>query len=383
MGGSELSMRVLIVTKIFPNAVEPASSPFNRQQFAALARRAEVELWATIPWFPGARLLRRWSAAGRLGEVPRQEQIDELSVRHPRVVYLPKLAAVNGALYAASLTLDALAQRGRVDVVLGSWAYPDGYAVVRLARRLGARAVIKVHGSDLDVLSRRATLRGRIRRALAGADRVVAVSDALAASAHELGAEQVSVVRNGVDHALFRPTPRPCRRRVLFVGRVERDKGVLDLIRAVSLADATLSIVGTGSAEARARALAARLGANVTFAGARPHTEIPEWLARSDVLALPSRHEGCPNVVLEALACGRPVVATRVGGIPELVSSKMLGELVAPDAPRCLADALRCVLERTHDPWQLAATANVPSWAQSAAQLYDVLVEVLAQREAA
>ena len=113
MGGSELSMRVLIVTKIFPNAVEPASSPFNRQQFAALARRAEVELWATIPWFPGARLLRRWSAAGRLGEVPRQEQIDELSVRHPRVVYLPKLAAVNGALYAASLTLDALAQRGR------------------------------------------------------------------------------------------------------------------------------------------------------------------------------------------------------------------------------------------------------------------------------
>ena len=108
----------------------------------ALARRAEVELWATIPWFPGARLLRRWSAAGRLGEVPRQEQIDELSVRHPRVVYLPKLAAVNGALYAASLTLDALAQRGRVDVVLGSWAYPDGYAVVRLARRLGARAVI-------------------------------------------------------------------------------------------------------------------------------------------------------------------------------------------------------------------------------------------------
>jgi len=82
-------MRVLIVTKIFPNSVEPLSSPFNRQQFAALARLCDVELLATIPWFPGASLLGRWSAAGRLHGVPSQEQIDGLRVRHPRFAFLP------------------------------------------------------------------------------------------------------------------------------------------------------------------------------------------------------------------------------------------------------------------------------------------------------
>lgn len=66
-------MRVLVMTKIFPNAAEPLSAPFNRQQIAALGRRCEVEVLAPIPWFPGATLFSRWSSAGRLGTVPRHD----------------------------------------------------------------------------------------------------------------------------------------------------------------------------------------------------------------------------------------------------------------------------------------------------------------------
>ena len=165
-------MRVLIVTKIFPNAAEPLSSPFNRQQFAALGKRCAVEVLATIPWFPGARAFARWSSAGRL---------DGLPVTHPRFVYLPRfLVGSQGLLYAASVAAEALRRRGRFDVLLGSWAYPDGVAAVALARLLGVPAVVKVHGSDLNVIARMPGAAANLRFALPRARRVVAVSRPLA-----------------------------------------------------------------------------------------------------------------------------------------------------------------------------------------------------------
>src|SRR6476660_1817004 len=97
-------MRVLIMTKIFPNRLEPSSSAFNREQFAALGRLCDVEVLATIPWFPGAWAVRRWSRAGRLLDVPRDDQIAGLSVRHPRFAFVPRIGnAISGPLYAASL----------------------------------------------------------------------------------------------------------------------------------------------------------------------------------------------------------------------------------------------------------------------------------------
>src|SRR6188768_2860625 len=127
-------MKVLIITKIFPNSVEPSSAPFNRQQFSALSRLCTVEILGTIPWFPGASAFRRWSAAGRLASVPAEEDVDGMRVRHPRFAFLPKVGhAFAGQLYAASLATTILPYRGRVDVVLGAWAYPDGFASVAIA----------------------------------------------------------------------------------------------------------------------------------------------------------------------------------------------------------------------------------------------------------
>src|SRR5262249_14293030 len=151
---SSARMRVLIITKIFPNAVEPLSSPFNRQQFAALGRLCEVEVLAAIPWFPGARAFGRWSAAGRLSGVPARDILEVLSVAHPRLLFLPRTGhSLTGALYAASILPAVLARRARVDVVLGSWAYPDGVAAIALASLLRVPAVVKLHGSDMNVVA--------------------------------------------------------------------------------------------------------------------------------------------------------------------------------------------------------------------------------------
>jgi teichuronic acid biosynthesis glycosyltransferase TuaC len=396
-------MRVLIVTKIFPNSVEPLSSPFNRQQFAALARLCDVELLATIPWFPGASLLGRWSAAGRLRSVPSQEQIDGLRVRHPRFAFLPKLGhGFSGPLYAASLAPTILPYRGRVDVVLGAWAYPDGFASVVIADMLGVPAVIKLHGSDIDVLGTWPAPRRRLRWALGRATRVIAVSRALGDKAIALGAspERLDIVPNGIDRQTFHvgdrahararlglPIDRPL---VLYVGHLSEDKGVLDLLAAFKLAEprlggAHLVLVGDGADTSKCQALARELALPATFVGAQPQSAIPTWLTACDLLSLPSRHEGMPNVVLEALACGRPVVASNVGGIPEAVGEGM-GALVPPQDPAALAQALLQVLDEPHDAAAISAALDRPSWAGSAQLLQTSLLRALggvAAREAA
>lgn len=390
-------MRALIVTKIFPSSVEPLSSPFNRKQFAALGRLCDVEVLATIPWFPGAGAFQRWSPAGRLLDVPDEEQIDGLLVRHPRVAYVPKVGhALAGPLYAASLAGCALSYRGRVDVVLGAWAYPDGFAAVTLAEMLGVPAVVKLHGSDMNVVASWPGPRRLLSWALPRAERVVAVSQPLARAAQELGVarERIDIVPNGVDRESFKPRDRSEARRqlgldvarpiVLYVGHVTQAKGAFDLVRACAgggerLRSAELVVVGDGAEQEACRALATELGVRAKFVGAQAHELVPTWLAACDLLALPSWNEGMPNVVLEALASGRRVVATRVGGIPDVVTDE-LGELVPPRDVSALALALERALGRAYDPDAISAGLDRPDWAGSAQLLYQSLLEALASR---
>jgi teichuronic acid biosynthesis glycosyltransferase TuaC len=385
-------MRVLVMTKIFPNAAEPLSAPFNRQQIAALGRRCAVEVLAPIPWFPGARLFSRWSAAGRLGAVPRTDRIDGLEVVHPRTPYLPRFGHVlSAALYGAALYPAVRRRRGAFDVLLGTWAYPDGVAAVALGNAMGLPTVVKLHGSDMDVLSKRPALRRQLGWALPRAARVVAVSRALGEQAEALGVarDRIDIVTNGVDSALFHPRDRAAaraelghagdtRRWILFVGRVEADKGMLELAPAFAkLAtanpEATLIVVGDGKARAGMTETLRPFADRVVFAGARPFVEVPLWMAACDVLTLPSHHEGTPNVLLEALASGRRVVATRVGGIPDVVHRPELGTLVPVGDASALATALGEAVAQPYDGAAIAALGARGGWDDSAARLYDVL----------
>jgi teichuronic acid biosynthesis glycosyltransferase TuaC len=378
-------LRVLAITKIFPNAAEPLSAPFNRQQFAELARLCELEVMATLPWFPGASLLSRWSSAGKLAAVPRRETIAGIPVTHPRTLFVPRLAhGAWGPLYAASIAPVLHRYRKRVDVVLGSWAYPDGFAAVIAARLLGVPCVVKLHGSDINIIAKLPGPRRLTAWALPRAERVVAVSRALVDEAVALGVQRhrISLVMNGVDSQLFHPRDRASARTelglpdgplALYVGNLKREKGVLDLISAwggVSVPGATLAIVGGGPARDE---LSSALPDGVRLAGPQPLASIPTWLAACDVLVLPSHAEGTPNVVLEALACGRRVVATRVGGIPDLIDRPELGALVEPRDPTALGVALAHALQTPYDPDLVSRLGARGGWAASAAALHAVL----------
>jgi glycosyltransferase involved in cell wall biosynthesis len=410
-------LRVLAITKIFPNAVEPLSAPFNRQQFAALARRCHLEVMATVPWFPGAGLLGKWSSAGKLTEIPKREQIEGIDVTHPRTLFVPRLAhGTWGPLYAASIAPKLLGLRGKYDVVLGSWAYPDGFAAVVAAKVLGLPCVVKLHGSDINIVAKLPGPRRLSAWALPQARRIVAVSRALADEVAELGVprEKIAIVMNGVDASLFHPRDRKAARRelglsedgplALYVGNLKVEKGVLDLAAAWSemmstaaasglsntgasgpsntagasglsntnFSHARLAIVGGGPAKAELESAVASMN-GVQVIGPQPLDRIPTWMAACDVLVLPSHAEGTPNVVLEALACGRRVVATSVGGIPDLITSDALGTLVPPHAPKPLAVARGHALWTPYDADEVAQLGARGGWDASAAALYEVL----------
>ncbi|WP_437938156.1 glycosyltransferase family 4 protein [Sorangium sp. So ce341] len=388
-------LRVLLITKVFPNAMRPEDAPFNRHQFAALSRYCDVEVLATIPWFPGAARFSKWPIATG---APREEVIDGMPVRHPRFLYVPRVAqGLNGALYAGSLVPEVALRCHTPDVIVGAFAYPDGCAAVCLGRLLRIPTVIKVHGTDIDVLPNRHAVARSLSWGLQRAARIVAVSHTLADGVEALGVprERIDVVMNGVHSHIFRPQDRvdarrrlgraPERRTILFVGELVRDKGIFDLIEvfqglASAHADLDLVLVGDGAEMQACRAAAGRLGGRLTVIGARPHHEIADWMAACDVLALPSRHEGTPNVVIEALASGRRVVATSVGGVPGLLHSAALGDLVPPKDQAALAAALARAAYEPYDAARVAALSGWRDWDHSARRLYEVLESVARPR---
>jgi teichuronic acid biosynthesis glycosyltransferase TuaC len=381
-------VRVLAITKIFPNAAEPLSAPFNRQQFAELAKHCELDVMATIPWYPGAGLLARWSSAGKLARVPRKETIDGIAVTHPRTLFVPRLATATwGLLYAASIAPLVAPRRGKVDVVLGSWAYPDGFAAVIAAKLLGVPCVVKLHGSDINLIAKEPGPRRMLEWALPKAHRIVAVSKALAAEVVELGVDpaNVRVVMNGVNADLFKPRDRAAARAELgfgpgplavYIGNLKPEKGVRELNAAwpsvaKQIPDAMLAVVGGGP-------LAGELGGErMKLVGPEPHERVTLWLAAADILVLPSHVEGTPNVVLEALASGRRVVASRVGGVPDLITSDALGALAPAKDPDALAAAIVKALGEPYDPSEIARLGARGGWAASARALHAVLADAM------
>jgi glycosyltransferase involved in cell wall biosynthesis len=158
----------------------------------------------------------------------------------------------------------------------------------------------------------------------------------------------------------------------LYVGRLAEEKGVLSLVAAMAIlrrqrSDVKLYVVGDGSERPKAEQLVAENGLtdDVVFLGSRDHQQVASWIGASDLLCLPSLREGCPNVVLEALASGRPVVGTKVGGVPDLIDSRN-GRLVPPHQPEALSAALNEVLNIDWDSAAIRHSVEDRSWRRAA-----------------
>jgi len=314
-----------------------------------------------------------------------------MAVRHPRVLYLPVIgASLAVPLYSASVGRIVERYRERCDVLLASWLYPDACSALNLAEKLGVPCVVKAHGSDVHQIARRLDVEPIVRAHLPRATAAVAPSRPLVRALVALGSPPAHThhVPNGVDRNVFSPRDREEARRslrvssddrlIVFVGRLTREKGVAELLQAhARLKDTTLAVVGDGPMRSNV-AEAIRRGARILAPGPQPLARVADWMAAADVLTLPSWSEGTPNVVLEALAMGRPVVATSVGGMPDVLIENRTGHLVPPRDVPALEDALRRALARTWDAREIAALGPC-SWEESAASLEQVLADAIAR----
>lgn len=224
-----------------------------------------------------------------------------------------------------------VARRTRPDVIHAHWWFPGGVAGVVASRLTGVPLVITVHGSDLHLPVRwlgRAVLR---RAAVVGT-----VSDALRTSVGERFGVEAVVLRMPLERVAVVPAGVPAAPpplRLVAIGRNAPEKGFDVLVRALDGLDAELDVFGTGTESLT--------GGRVRGHGARPRDEIAHALSRAHALVVPSRNEGLGLVALEALALGRPVIASAVGGLVETVDDGVDGILVPPDDPVALAGALR------------------------------------------
>jgi len=384
-------LRIAVVSRYFPSSAEPWQGRSAYQTIRALNSRAHVHVFypeLDYPSFlrPRTRIYKgldlNYSPPG-------------VSVSYHNYLAVPLVSRpFNGPMAARALLPHVRAFHP--DLIFGIFLYPDGYAALQLAKKLHVPLVTMGIGSDIhsigDPLSAKYT-----RKVLEQADFLVTVSEDLRQKALTMGArpETSRAVVNGCDLSIFHLRDRTETRRhlnldpdaesVLYIGRMDVRKGLRELVEAsAKLRSARprlqVYVVGEGPDRSQiAQAIgSANAGEYIHTVPPCPPDEVAVWMGAANVVTLPSYMEGCPNVVLEALACGRPVVATRVGGIPEIMSDAC-GRLIPPRNAEALTQALGEVLSAEWDASFISAHWS-RSWSTVAQELLNIFESVTSKR---
>ena len=395
--GDRLS--ILSMTTLYPNAAQPGHGVFVENRLRHLVASGEVALRvvAPVPWFPsGSTRFGRYAAFAR---APLQDSRHGIAITHPRYPVIPKvgMTVAPALLYGPLLRhVQALLAAGhRFDLIDAHYFYPDGVAAALVGRRLGKPVVITARGTDLNLIPQHALPRRMIQWAAGQAAGLITVCQALKDVLVDLGVppERVSVLRNGVDLALFRPAERePARKALgltkptlLSVGHLIERKGHHLVIEALAeLPGMDLLIAGEGPERDALERLVERrgLGDRVRLLGAVSHGRLPQIYSAADALVLASSREGWANVLLEAMACGTPVVASNVWGTPEVVAAPAAGTLAAERTPRGVADGIRRLFEVLPDRAATRSYAEQFSWDSTTQGQLDLFRKILEGRAA-
>ena len=378
-------MKIAVLTSLYPSPARPREGIFAEERWLRMAARGhEVRIVRPVPWWPfplGPREYRE------LRTEPQHESRAGLEIVRPRYLHWPGAARGNARRFAAA-GCRALEAGATPDVVIADYAWPAAQAVYGCKAR-GWPFVVHGRGSDVLQVAGEAGLRAELAAAVQTAGHWCAVSAQLVQTLDELGsARQGHLTANGVDGRLFHPLDQADARRhiglslpgriALVVGHwIERKDPLLALEAAALVPRAELEqivLIGRGPLEADLRARSARpdLQGRVRFMAECAPAQLAQWYNAADVLLLTSRREGRPNVVLEALACGLPVVATEAGGTAELLGHAARG-LVQQRTPQAVADALRAVLHQPREREALCASVAHLDWDASCTALEHVL----------
>lgn len=359
-------IRVLVFSSLYPSSIRPGYGIFVETRLRELltSRQVEARVVSPVPWFFSTN--DRFGDYARMARTPRMEVRNGVEVHHPRYMLIPKVGMYVQPFSMAISAMRAVRalQRGGFDFDLidAHYFYPDGVAAALIAKWTGKPLVITARGTDVNHISKLRVPGMLVRWAGRRAAGLIGVSQALVEEmrAQGIGGSRRLTLRNGVDLTRFAPEPVDQARSglkldgeplLLSVGNLVPLKGHDVAIEALAILrerqpGVRLVIAGEGPDRRRLEALIQSRGLadSVTLVGAVPNAELYRWYSAADALILASQREGWPNVLLESMACGTPVAATRVSGIPEIVREGVSGVLVDPRTPSAFAERLEALL---------------------------------------
>jgi glycosyltransferase involved in cell wall biosynthesis len=383
------AIRTLLFSTLYPSAARPAHGIFVETRLRELLKLGQVEtrVVAPVPWFPSRH--KRWGEFASMAATPERELRDGVEVLHPRYYLLPKvgmtLAPLALALGSRATVARLLGEGFDFDLIDAHYYYPDGVAAALLASWFGKPLTITARGTDLNLIPRHFLPRRMIQWAARRADASIGVCQALVDVLQQMKADpaRLHVMRNGVDLQRFFPLPQAQAKEALgvrgapmivSVGLLIERKGHHLAIEALARLrarwpEAALYIVGEGPERSSLQAQIDSLGleSSVRLVGSVPQSELPRWYSAADALVLASSREGWANVLLEAMACGTPCVATKVWGTPEVVAPDV-GVLVAERTGVAVAQGVERLLALAPRREAVRRYAEGFSWEQTSLQ---------------
>lgn len=388
-------MRVVSVSIPYPSPGQSYSGLFVQRRLEALARRIDLEVISPQPWFPWLRPV----------PVPCQSKAEEFPpASRPRMFYLPGMLKGLDGLWLRNCLLTELphVRRGRpIDVIDAHFEYPEGVGAVLAARRVGLPIFVTLRGLLTKYL-KSPSRRSQCLTALRDATGIISVAHSLkrTAESHGIDGSKIRVIPNAIDNRTFSVGCRSEARAslgiaqddslIVSVGHLQSIKGQHDLVRALARTDSRggqvrLMLIGNAQYDLQYTRSIRRLitelelGAKVDLLGQQPPDRVAQWLRAANLFVLPTYHEGCCNAVLEALACGTPVVTTPVGDNADYVDDTR-GQIVPVGDVSALAAAITVALGRVWSSAEIAAPVASRTWDHAAQEILDFFHERLEMR---
>lgn len=395
-------MKVVILSHMYPSRFNEVSGIFVHQQVKELREQGcEIKVISPVPWtpFPINKLKAKWKAYSK---IPNYEEREKILINYPRYLAFPKSYLFEYSGYSMYLSIKNILRKiykhFSFNLIHAHTLLPDGFAGTLLKEKIGVPLIVTIHGSDLLIYPyRNKGIFSYSLQVLNEASKIITVSSHLkdkCCNEFNTPEEKIKVIPNGYNHRIFNFEPTDYDKRkinnrftILFIGHIIKAKGIFDLLNAIEIIrkldqniyqKISWVIVGQGAdmVEFKKRLNVFNINNDVEVVGQVPHDKISKYMKNADFVILPSWSEGLPTTLVEAMGCGLPIIATKVGGIPEIIN-KDIGILVEPKKPEELAKGIMNAISKDWNRKFISEYAKRYTWEKNAERTIKIYQEAL------